>query len=285
LKTLVRNEALRLDEPPTLRFVFETSEQIEINLFEEKAAMGFLKREEKPQEKVKATKASLPSHAVDTSMTCFKYGKPGHLRKECKEGKSDSPQSGGYYSGCGTKGHSEAKCWKLHPDLKRAGNKKAKSGGDEKEKNTMAMDGDKKNWKARFTELEAKMVAMSATTNSGGPKPHNIPSFHAGGGSLPDDEEFEHFMLSGMVITVADLTLEAFAHTRSQTVAPKEAPRGTSPNLDPQRGEGNKQARLLESFTLGEVVPTSSMVLPIRGEFSQQGLHKAVQNQWRLQEW
>jgi hypothetical protein len=37
-----------------------------------------------------------------------------------------------------------------------------------------------------------------------------------------------------------------------------------SPTLDPQRGEGNKQARLPESFTLGEVVPTSSMVPPIR---------------------
>jgi hypothetical protein len=54
LKTLVRNEALRLDEPPTLRFFFETSKRIEINLLEEKAAMGFLKREEKLQEQVKA---------------------------------------------------------------------------------------------------------------------------------------------------------------------------------------------------------------------------------------
>jgi hypothetical protein len=91
LKTLVRNEALRLDEPPTLRYVFETSKRIESNLLEEKAAMGFLKREENPQEKVKAAKASLPSHAADTSMTCFKYGKRGHLWKECKEGKNDSP--------------------------------------------------------------------------------------------------------------------------------------------------------------------------------------------------
>jgi hypothetical protein len=264
LKTLVRNEALRLDEPPTLRFVFETSERIEINLLEEKAAMGFLKREEKPEEKVKVAKASLPSHAADTSMTCFKCGKPGHLWKECKEGKSDSPQSGRYCSGCGAKGHSEAKCWKLHPDLKPARSKGAKAGGDEKEKNTKATDGDKKSWKARFAELEAKMVAMSTTTNSGGPKPHDTPSFHAGGGSLPDDKEFEYFMLSGMAITTADLTLEAFTHTRSQMAAPKEAPRGASPSLDPQRGEGNKQARLSESFTLGEVVPTSSMVPPIR---------------------
>jgi hypothetical protein len=71
-------------------------------------------------------------------------------------------------------------------------------------------------------------------------------------------------MLSGMAITMADLTLEAFAHTRSQTAVPKEAPRGASPSLDPQRGEGNKQARLPGSFTLEEVVPTSSMVPPIR---------------------
>jgi hypothetical protein len=131
-------------------------------------------------------------------------------------------------------------------------------------KNTKATDGDKKSWKARFAELEAKMVAMRSTTNSGGPKPHDTPSFHASGGSLPDDKDFEHFMLRGMAITVADLTLEAFAHTRSQKAAPKEAPCGASPSLDPQRGEGNKQARLTESFTLGEVVPTSSMVPPIR---------------------
>jgi hypothetical protein len=51
LKTLVCNEALRMEEPPSLRFVFETSERIEINLLEGKATMGFLKREEKPPEK------------------------------------------------------------------------------------------------------------------------------------------------------------------------------------------------------------------------------------------
>jgi hypothetical protein len=70
-------------------------------------------------------------------------------------------------------------------------------------------------------------------------------------------------MLSGMAITAADLTLEAFTHTRSQTAAPKETSHGASPSLDPQRGKGNKQARLPESFLLGEVVPTSSMVPPI----------------------
>ena len=67
-----------------------------------------------------------------------------------------------------------------------------------------------------------------------------------------------------MAITVAGLTLEAFAHTWSQMTVSKEALHGVSPSLDPQRDEDNKQTRLPESFTLGEVVPTSSMVCSIR---------------------
>jgi hypothetical protein len=123
LKTLVRNEALRMGEPPSLQFVFETSERIEINLLQKKAAMGFLKCEEKPPEKVKIAKASLPSQAADTNATCFKYGKARYLRKDCKEGKTTTSQSGGFYSGCGAKEHNEAKCWKLHPELKPTGSK------------------------------------------------------------------------------------------------------------------------------------------------------------------
>jgi len=118
LKNLVRNEALRLGVPPTLRFVFETSERIEINLLEEKAAMGFLKKEEKPPEKVKVARASVPVYSSDTTAVCFKCGKPGHVQKDCKEGKYTTPQVGGYCSGCGIKGHAETRCWKVHPELK-----------------------------------------------------------------------------------------------------------------------------------------------------------------------
>jgi hypothetical protein len=234
LKTLVCNEVLRMGEPPSLWFVFGTLERIEINLLEEKAAMGFFKREEKPPEKVKVAKASLPSHAADTNATCFKCGKAGHLRKDCKEGKTSTSQSGGFCSGCGVKGHNEAKCWKLHHELKPTGSKGTKAGGNEKDKETKASTGEKNGWKAKLVELEAKMAAMSATTTSRGAKPEVTLSFHAGGGFGPDDKEYRDFMMSGMTFTAEDLTLEAFANTRSQTATPKDTPRGASSNLDPQ---------------------------------------------------
>jgi hypothetical protein len=239
LKTLVRNEALQLGEPPSLRFVFETSERIEINMLEEKAAMDFLKREEKPPEKVKVAKANFSSHAADTNATCLKCGKAWHLRKDCREGKTTTSQSGGFYSGCGAKGYNEAKYWKLHPELKPIGNKGIKACGNKKNKETKASTGEKKGWKAKFVELEAKMVAMSATTTSGSAKSQVTPSFHVRGGFVLDDEEYGDFMMSGMAFTIKDLTLEVFANTRSQTAAPKDTPRGASSNLDPQCGEGN----------------------------------------------
>jgi hypothetical protein len=123
--------------------------------------------------------------------------------------------------------------------LKPTGSKGTKAGGNEKDKEAKASTGEKKGWKAKFAELEAKMAAMSATTTSRGAKPQVTPSFHAGGGFGPDDEEYGDFMMNGMAFTVEDLTLEVFAKTRSQTAAPKDILRGASSNLDPQCGEGN----------------------------------------------
>jgi hypothetical protein len=161
------------------------------------------------------------------------------LRKDCKEGKTTTSQSGGLCYGCGVKGHNEAKCWKLHPELKPMESKGTKVGSNEKDKEAKTFTGEKKGWKAKFAELEAKMTAMSATTTSGGAKPQVTPSFHARGGFVLGDEEYGDFMMSGMAFTAEDLTLEVFANTRSQTTAPKDTPRGTSSNLDPQRGDGN----------------------------------------------
>jgi hypothetical protein len=104
------------------------------------------------------------------------------------------------------------------------GNKGTKAGGNEKDKETKASTGEKKGWKAKFAELEAKMAAMSATTTFGGTKPQVTSSFYAGGGFVLDDEEYGNFKMSGMAFTVEDLTLEVFANTRSQMAAPKDTP-------------------------------------------------------------
>jgi hypothetical protein len=101
----------------------------------------------------------------------------------------------------------------LYSELKSTGSKGTKVSGSEKDKETKATTGEKKSWKAKFAELEAKMAAMSATTTSGGAKTQVTPSFHVGGGFIPDDEEFGDFMLSGMALTAADMTMEVFAHT------------------------------------------------------------------------
>jgi hypothetical protein len=108
--------------------------------------------------------------------------------------------------------------------LKPIGNKGSKAGGSEKDKETKTSTSEKKGWKAKFAELEAKMATMSATTTSEGAKPQVTPSFHTGGGFVPDDEEYEDFMMSGMAFIAEDLTLEVFTNTRSQTAAPKDTP-------------------------------------------------------------
>jgi hypothetical protein len=98
--------------------MFEILERIEINLFEEKATMDFLKHEGKPHKKVKVATASMPSHAANTNALCFKYGKPRHLRTECKKDKIATSHNGGFCFNCSAKRHNEVNCWKLHPELK-----------------------------------------------------------------------------------------------------------------------------------------------------------------------
>ena len=141
-----------------------------------------------------------------------------------QEGKTTTSQSGGICFGCGVKRHNEAKCWKLHPKLKPTGSKRTKAGGNEKDKETKASTSKKKGWKVKFAELEAKMVAMSATTTCGGAKPQATPSFHARKGFGPNNKEYGDFMMSGVASTVEDLTLKVFANTQNQGIIPKDIP-------------------------------------------------------------
>lgn len=89
-----------------------------------------------------------------------------------------------------------------------------------------------KNWKAKFVKLEAKMVAMSVPATFGGDQPQVAPNFHVGGGVMLNNEEFIDFILSGMALTMVDLTLEALIHIWSQMTIPKEDPHNASLNLN-----------------------------------------------------
>jgi hypothetical protein len=71
------------------------------------------------------------------------------------------------------------------------GSKGTKAGGSEKDKEAKTSTGEKKGWKAKFVELEAKMATMSATTTSGGTKPQVTPSFYAERGFVLDDENMK----------------------------------------------------------------------------------------------
>jgi hypothetical protein len=184
-------------------------------------------------------------------MVCFNCGGVGHRQRDCKKKSTkEATKSGAFCFGCGIKGHDEANCWKVHPELKPKNMKEAK-GGDSKE--AKSTGGEKKSWKARFTELEAKMAAMSSTTTTG------ATSFYAEGS--------DH-MLCGMA-DAQGAPIDAYALTRSKTVV-QDPPRGASSGLDPQRGEANRQARLPESFALDDMVPTTTMIPPQRNSSSRQ---------------
>ena len=60
------------------------------------------------------------------------------------------------------------------------------------------------------------MAAMSATTTFGSAKPQVAPSFYTDGGFCFNDDEFGDFIMYVMALTVVDMTLEAFAYSRSQ---------------------------------------------------------------------
>lgn len=160
------------------------------------------------------------------------------------------------------KGHEESRCWKIHPELQPSKSKEQQ--GTTKGKEAKPATSEKKSWKVKFAELEAKMEAMSANATNANVKPQVTPSFYTRGGSKPYEGEFEDYMLSGMALATLENPMEAYVITRSQTPASKEVPRGASLQFDPQYGKDFRQARLPQSFILEEMAPTSSMVPPSR---------------------
>lgn len=166
LKTLVWGEALRPGLPTMLRFVFETTECIEINLLEERATI----KKKKLFKKTKSVRANLPFYLGETNDACYECNESGHLRRDCKKKNAARLKTRGFCSGCNTIGYAESSYWKLDLDLNPAQCKVVK-GGNAKEKDVQEGGDKKKSWKAKFAELEVKMAAMSAITRVGDTTP------------------------------------------------------------------------------------------------------------------
>lgn len=164
-----------------------------------------------------------------------------------------------YCLGSQMMGHATKKCWTLHPKLKPIiAREKTTSKGGQGQATTKNPLGEDKTWKSKVVELEAKMAAISVTTEGGGASPKETkkitPSCCA---------EKNNHMLCGMAMGREGPSLKAYTQIGSQTINVLDVPHGVSLALDLLRGEEHRQVRLHESFTLEDMVPTSSMVPPI----------------------
>lgn len=170
LKDIVEREALKLGVSPILRYVFETSKRIEINLLEERATTGFLIKIFKLVEKLKARKESLPSYTSDSQPKCFNCDDHKHLKAYCSQLKEKALGADSYGSKCRKKGHGPKKYWIIYLKLKLNAAKKMvefKSGqGQATTKNLFR--GEEKSLKAKVAKLKAKMATMSGTIEARG---------------------------------------------------------------------------------------------------------------------
>ena len=97
--------SLSFRNPPTLEFVFLATDSIAVNLAMKKAAMPIVSKAPKHGKKQKiSAKAIVSTFAGQGNSTDSKS-------KELREK---------YYFGYGSSTHPAARCWTLHPELKRA---------------------------------------------------------------------------------------------------------------------------------------------------------------------
>lgn len=93
-----------IDQPATLEAVFRITDAIAVNLAKEKALQPNLGRKAS-SEKVKQPKVVVAAHGDVFTPSAGR-------EKFCSE--------------CGSKTHAAAKCWILHPEMKPAGQSKAR---------------------------------------------------------------------------------------------------------------------------------------------------------------
>ncbi|PTQ27347.1 hypothetical protein MARPO_0204s0011, partial [Marchantia polymorpha] len=287
LRRRVRDATLLSDASPTLAYVFALSEKIELNIVEERVLTSSFARDAATTSRVpQSTAQSRPfgggsggGHGVQTrhqtaardtgaralvpsfagqqqGPACWTCG-GDHWRRDCSQeagGQSSQarPQSAQVVCDhCGRAGHTRDRCFDLHLELTSGGRGR---GGDASRGRggragrggrgagvvgrpvASATSATKSAIAARIEQLEQRLAAM---VSSG-----------ASTSTSYEEEDFPYLASAAQVEASVAVTRGA---------ARALEPRGATGELDPQRGEDGRQARLPQSFLLLEVGSTSSM--------------------------
>ncbi|BBN08134.1 hypothetical protein Mp_4g09160 [Marchantia polymorpha subsp. ruderalis] len=284
LRRRVRDATLLSDASPTLVYVFALSEKIELNIVEERVVTSSFARDAATTSRVpQSTAQSRPfsgggrgaqtrhqTAARDTGAralvpsfagqqqgpACWTCG-GDHQRRDCPQeagGQSSQarPQSAQVVCDhCGRAGHTRDRCFDLHPELTCGG--RGRDGDASRGRGGRAGRGGRgagvvgrpvasatlsieSAMAARIEQLEQRLAAMATSGAS------TSTSY--------EEEDFPYLASAAQVEASVAVTRGA---------ARALEPRGATGELDPQRGEGGRQARLPQSFLLSEVGSTSSM--------------------------
>ncbi|CAM6082310.1 unnamed protein product [Calypogeia fissa] len=265
LRRRVRDATLLADETPKLATVFALSERIEQKLVEKKPRSsggatsssggggGGRTVQARPYGGAGVERAprAVPSYSGQPEgPSCWTYG-GDHMRRDCPKQSSGGGGGGvGVRSApftcghCGRTGHGKDRCFDLHPELRsershgRPQGGRAGSGPAEGRGATVAapLSDTTATMAARIEELEQRIASMAVA------RPRSSSGAGASTSYGGGDHEDYTFMAS-----VAQVEASA-AVTRSSIRSVVE-PRGASVELDPQRGDTSRQARLPQSFT------------------------------------
>ncbi|PTQ34011.1 hypothetical protein MARPO_0084s0073, partial [Marchantia polymorpha] len=221
LRRRVRDATLMSDSSPTLAHVFALSENIELNMVEERVVTSTFARDT-------TTTSRIPHSPAQSRPISGSRG--GHTR------------------------HPSERCFDLHPELRsggrgRGGDAPRGRGGRDgrggrggrgtgaiERTAASATSATESAMAARIEQLEQRLAAMA--------------SLGASTSTSYEGEVFSYLASAAQVEA-------SVAVTRGG--ARTSEPRGATVELDPQRGEGARQSRLPQSFLLSEVGSSSSM--------------------------
>ncbi|CAM6111262.1 unnamed protein product [Calypogeia fissa] len=297
LRRRVRDATLLADDTPKLATVFALSERIEQKLVEEKVVTTAFQKDSSPSPStpsrrqpqssgggggggggsgggrtvqarpyggagVERAPRAVPSYSGQPEgSSCWVCG-GDHMKKDCPK-RSSAGRGGGGGAGarsapftcghCGWVGHGRDRCFELHPEMRLerpqvrplGGRGAAGPAGGRSATAAAPLSTTTATMAARIEELEQRIASMAVAHPRSGSGVGASTSY----GGEPNDYTF----MAGVAQVEASTAV-------TWSVARSVEPRGTSVELDPQRGDASRQVRLPQSFTLSEAFRTTSMV-------------------------